>query len=61
MSLETLIRVVQEFFGSITALLRGTLHHSHPVLDRIGNRVGCARSLPGRFGDVSCRFFRYRL
>jgi hypothetical protein len=44
-SLETLSRVIQEFFGSITALLRGTLHYPHAILDRIGNRTGYARSL----------------
>jgi hypothetical protein len=43
--LDALSCVIQEFFGSITALLCGTPHYSHTILDRIGNRTGCARSL----------------
>jgi hypothetical protein len=42
MSLYALIRVVQEFFGGITALLCDTPHCSYAILDCIGNRASCA-------------------
>ncbi len=57
MSLETLSRIIQEFFGSIPALLYGTPHDSHAIVKRIGNRAGCARSLVSRFRDVFSRSF----
>jgi hypothetical protein len=43
-ALDALSRVIQEFFGSIAALFRGTPHYSHAILYQIGNRVGCTRS-----------------
>jgi hypothetical protein len=44
-SLDTLSCVIQEFFGSIAALLCGPPHYSHSIVYRIGYRTGCARSL----------------
>jgi hypothetical protein len=41
-SLEALSCVIQDLFGSIAALLCGPPHHSYAILDRIGNRTGCA-------------------
>jgi hypothetical protein len=41
-SLQALSCVIQDFFGSIAALLCGTPHYSHAILDRVGNRTGCA-------------------
>jgi hypothetical protein len=46
-SLESVRCLIQEFFGSITALLRRTLHHPHAIFDRIANRTGYARRLAG--------------
>jgi hypothetical protein len=43
-SLDALSRVIQEFFGSIAALFRGTPHYSHAILYQIGDRAGCTRS-----------------
>jgi hypothetical protein len=60
-SLEVLICVGQEFFGSIAALLCGTSHGSYTIPNRIGHRVGSARSLLGRFIDVVSCSFRYGL
>jgi hypothetical protein len=44
-ALDTLSRIIQEFFGSIAALFRGTPHYSHAILYQIGDRAGCTRSL----------------
>jgi hypothetical protein len=45
-SLDALSCVIQEFFSSIAALFRGTLHYSDAILDYcIGERTGCAGSL----------------
>jgi len=44
-SLDALSCVIQEFFGSIAALFCGTPQYSYAILDRIGNRTGCTRSL----------------
>jgi hypothetical protein len=43
-ALDALSRVIQEFFGSIAALFRGTPHCSHAILYQIGDRAGCTRS-----------------
>jgi hypothetical protein len=43
-ALDALSRVIQEFFGSIAALFRGTPHYSHAILYQIGDRAGCTRS-----------------
>jgi hypothetical protein len=43
-SLDTLSRVIQEFFGSIATLFCGTSRYSHAILYRIGDRAGCTRS-----------------
>ncbi len=51
--------VVHEFFGNIAALLCGTPHYSHAILDCVGNCTGCTRSLVSGFGDVFRRFFQY--
>jgi hypothetical protein len=40
-SLDALGCVVQEFFGSIPALLCGTPHDSDAVPDCVGNCIGC--------------------
>jgi hypothetical protein len=61
MSLEALSRVTHKFFGSFAAPLGGAPHCPHAILDRIGNRTGCARSLVSRFGNVFSRSFRYGL
>jgi hypothetical protein len=37
--------VIQEFFGGIAALLCGAPRYTYAVLDCIGNRIGCTRSL----------------
>jgi hypothetical protein len=37
--------LIQEFFGSIATLLRGTPQDSYAILYRIGNRACCTRSL----------------
>jgi hypothetical protein len=58
-SLKALSRVVQELFGSITALLAGTPHYTHTIVDRIAYRTGCAGSPLGRFSDVFSRSFHY--
>jgi hypothetical protein len=44
MTLESLAGIVQEFFGRITALFRGTPHHSYAIFDCIGNRARCSGS-----------------
>jgi len=44
-SLNALSCVIQEFFGSIAALFCGTPRYSYAIVDCIGNRAGCARSL----------------
>ena len=61
MSLEALSRVIQELFGSITALLGGTPHYAHTILDRVGYRTGCAGSPLSRFSNVFSRSFHYGL
>jgi hypothetical protein len=61
MPLESLRRVIQELFGSIPALFRGTPHNTHTILDRIRDRTGCAGSLLRRFSNVFSRFFHYGL
>jgi len=50
-TLKALGGIIQELFGSIATLSRGPPHHSHAILDCIGNRTGCARSLVRRFGN----------
>jgi hypothetical protein len=40
--LEPLSCVIQEFLGSIAALLRDALCYADSILDRIGNRTRCA-------------------
>jgi hypothetical protein len=44
-SLEALSCIVQEFLGGITTLLCRTPSYSHAIVDRVGYRTGCARSL----------------
>jgi hypothetical protein len=39
MSLDALSCVLQEFFGSITALFCGAPHYSNTIIDGIGNRT----------------------
>jgi hypothetical protein len=40
MSLEALSRVMQEFFGSITALLYDTAHYPHAINPKLSTRAG---------------------
>jgi hypothetical protein len=61
MSLEALSRVIQELFSSIAALLGGTSHYAHTILDRVSYRTGCAGSPLSRFSNVFRRFFNYGL
>jgi hypothetical protein len=44
-SLDAFRCVIQEFFGSIAALFRGTPDYSYAIPYCIGNRTGCARRL----------------
>jgi len=53
--------VIQEFFGSLDALFCGTSHYAYAILDRIGNRAGCTRSLLRRFRDVFNSSFHHGL
>jgi hypothetical protein len=59
--LEALRCVVQEFFGSITALPRGASHCSYAIPNCIRNRAGGASRLVSRLGDVIRRSFHYGL
>jgi hypothetical protein len=60
-SLDALSCVIQEFFGSVPALLCGTPHGSDAVPNCVGDRVRCARRLVSRVGDLFCCSFHYRL
>jgi hypothetical protein len=44
--LHALSRVIEELFGSIAAALRHTPHYADAILYGIGDRAGCAKSLP---------------
>ncbi|MGB0066147.1 MAG: hypothetical protein WBP85_17020 [Terracidiphilus sp.] len=57
--LEAMGRFIQEFFPGIATLLRRMPHGPYAILYRIGNRVGCARSLVSRFDDVVRRSLHY--
>jgi hypothetical protein len=59
--LKTMRCIIQDFFASVAALLRGLPHGSYAILYRVGNRVCCARSLVSRFGDVVSRSLHYSL
>jgi len=61
MPMEAMGCLIQEFFASVAALLRGTLYNSHAIPYRIGNRASCARSLVSRFGNVVSRSLDYSL
>jgi hypothetical protein len=47
MPLKALRCLTQEFLGGVATLFYRTLHHFDTIFDRIGNRTGCTRSLPG--------------
>jgi hypothetical protein len=51
-SLDALSCVIQEFFRGVAAPFCGTPHDSDPILDGIGNRAGCARSLVARLSHT---------
>jgi hypothetical protein len=53
--LEATSRLIQEFFSSVTTVLRGMPDYSHAILYCVGNRACCARCLVSRFGDVVSR------
>jgi hypothetical protein len=42
MPLDPLSGISQDFFSSISTLLRGTPDDSYSVIDCLGNRTGCA-------------------
>jgi hypothetical protein len=60
-TLDPLSCVIQEFLDGIATLFRGTPRYSYAIVNCIGNRAGCARSLVSRFGDVIGRSFQYSL
>jgi hypothetical protein len=60
-TLDPLTCIIQEFFDGIATLFRGTPRYSYAIVNCIGNRAGCARSLVSRFGDVIGRSFQYSL
>jgi hypothetical protein len=59
--MDALSCVIQELFGSITALLYSPAHYFCAIVYSIGNRAGCTRSLVRRFGDVFSSSFHYGL
>jgi len=56
-SLEPLGCVIQELLRGIATLFCCAPYYSYAVLNGIGNRTACARSLVSRFGDVFSRSF----
>jgi hypothetical protein len=59
MPFDALGGVIQEFFGRVAALFRGTSYNSYAFLYRVGDRAAHARSLMSRFRDVFRCSFHY--